>query len=131
GGGKRLERGLQVRGQPAQAPQFFLVGGKFGLVRQLAMDEKVRDLLEFAGVGDVEDVVAAIVQVVAAAADRAQGGVARHHARQGDGLLGLGGGGCGLGFFCRACGHVSTPEKVVYLPLPCWNRASSRDSNSW
>jgi len=36
------------------------------------VDQEVRDFLEFAGVGDVQDVVAAVVQVVAAAAHGAQ-----------------------------------------------------------
>ena len=41
---------------------------------------------------DVEDVVAAIVQVVAGAPDRAERGIARGHARKGDRLLRPGGG---------------------------------------
>ena len=53
-----------------------LVGGELGAVRQLAVHQQVGDLLELAGLGDVEDVVAAIVQVVAGAPDRAQRGVA-------------------------------------------------------
>jgi transcriptional regulator with XRE-family HTH domain len=52
--------------------------------------QQVGDFLEFAVVGDVEDVVAAVVQVVAGAADGAQGGVAGGDAGQGDGFLGLG-----------------------------------------
>src|SRR5258706_2418149 len=46
------------------------------------MDEKMRDLLEFAGFSDIKNVVAAIVQIVAGPADRAQGGVASDHAGQ-------------------------------------------------
>jgi hypothetical protein len=46
--------------------------------------EEMRDLLEFTGLGDVQDVVAAIVQVVAGAPDRAKGGVTGGDARQGD-----------------------------------------------
>jgi hypothetical protein len=40
----------------------------------------MRDLLELAGFGDIENVVAAIMQVVSGAADRAQCGVAGDHA---------------------------------------------------
>ncbi|MNU38646.1 hypothetical protein D3C71_273230 [compost metagenome] len=115
GGGQGFQCNLQLRGQAAQAAQLFLVGLQFGLVGQLAMDQQVGDFLELAGVGDVQDVVAAVVQVVAAAADRAQRGVARDHAGQRDRLLGL-----EAGFFFRlgvrrGClllgsrAHVSTP----------------------
>ena len=47
------------------------------------------DFLELADPCDIEDVVAAIVQVVAAAADAAQRGVAGGHAGQRHGFLGL------------------------------------------
>jgi hypothetical protein len=50
---------------------------------------QMRDLLELADIGDVQDVVAAVVQVVAVAAHGAQRGVARGHARERDGFLGL------------------------------------------
>ena len=40
------------------------------------MNEEIRDLLELAAFGDVENVVAAIMQIVSGAADRAQRGVA-------------------------------------------------------
>jgi len=56
------------------------------------------DFLEFAGLGDVEDVVTTVVQVVAAATDGAQRGAAGGYAGQGDGFFGLeAGGGCFLG----------------------------------
>jgi hypothetical protein len=44
------------------------------------VNQQIRDLLELAGFGDIENVVAAIMQVVSGAADRAQGGVAGDHA---------------------------------------------------
>jgi hypothetical protein len=62
------------------------------------VDQEVGDLLEFAVLGDVEDVVAAIVEVVSRAPDGAERGVAGGDAGQGDGFLGLrreGGGGRG------------------------------------
>jgi hypothetical protein len=62
--------------------------------------QQVGDLLELAGVGDVEDVVAAVVQVVAGASHRAQRGVAGDHARQCDGFLDLRPGGRD---FCDVC----------------------------
>ena len=62
-------------------------------VRQLAVHQQVRDFFELALVREIEDVVAAVVQVVAAAAHRAERGVARGHARQGDGFLRLEAGG--------------------------------------
>ena len=58
-----------------QSPQLGLVRGELGPGRKLAVHEQVRDFLEFAGVGDVENVVAAVVQIVARAADRAKCGV--------------------------------------------------------
>ena len=54
------------------------------------MDQQMRDFLEFAGLGDIEDVVAPVMQVVAGAADRAQRGVAGDDARQGDRFFGGG-----------------------------------------
>ena len=42
-------------GQPAQAPEAALVGGKLGAVRQPAMHQQMRDLLELAGGGDVDE----------------------------------------------------------------------------
>ncbi|MNS54969.1 hypothetical protein D3C72_877900 [compost metagenome] len=85
-----FQRGLDVGGQAAQGLQLGLVGGQFGLGRQLAVHQQMGDFLEFAGIGDVQDVVAAIVQVIAAAAHGAKRGIPRGHAGQGDGLLGLG-----------------------------------------
>jgi hypothetical protein len=40
------------------------------------MNQEVSDLLELAGLGDVEDIVAAIMQVVAGSADGTEGRVA-------------------------------------------------------
>src|SRR3546814_3806261 len=69
-----FERGLDRSRQAAQRLQLGLVRGEFGNGRQLAMHEQMRDFLELALRGDIENVVAAVVQVIAAAADRAQRG---------------------------------------------------------
>jgi hypothetical protein len=90
GAGQRSSAALHRRGQSAQRHQFRLVAGQFGDVGQLAVDEQVGDLLEFADVGDVEDVVAAVMEVVAGAPDRAQRRVAGGDTRKRDGFLRLG-----------------------------------------
>src|SRR5712671_7002284 len=59
----------------------------------------MRDLLEFASTRDIENVVAAVMQIIAAAADAAQRGIAGDDARERDGFL-------GRGFYI---GHVFLP----------------------
>jgi hypothetical protein len=86
-GRQLLEHRADRRGDAAQALELHLVRGQLAGVRQPAVDQQVGDLLELAGLRHLEDVVAAIVQVVAAAADAAQRRVARRDARQGDGFL--------------------------------------------
>ncbi len=90
--GKLLEGMLHFGGQTAQAEQALLVCGQLRGGGQLAVDEQVRHFGKFAVLGQVGDVVAAIVQVVAALADGADGGIARGRARQRDGFLGFEGG---------------------------------------
>ena len=51
------------------------------------MHQQISDLLELTGVGDVEDVVAAIVQIVAGSPDGAQRGVPCGNAGQADAFL--------------------------------------------
>ncbi len=87
GGRERLERLLQRCGQTAQRTQLRLVAGEFGASRQRAVHQQVGDLLELAGLGDVEDVVAAVVQVIAGAPDRTQRRVAGGDAGQADAFL--------------------------------------------
>ena len=72
--------------------EFFFVGGELGEVGQSAVDEEVGDLLELAGGGEVEDVVATVVEVVAAAADGAESCVAGGGAGERDCLFGFEGG---------------------------------------
>ncbi|MNQ91019.1 hypothetical protein D3C85_1063830 [compost metagenome] len=90
-GGRRqlLQGGLDAGRQAAQGLQLGLVTSQFGDVRQLAVDQQVGDFLEFAAVGEVENVIATVVQVVTGAADGAQGGVAGGGAAQGHGLFRL------------------------------------------
>ncbi len=95
GGRQRLERLLQRCGQAAQRAQLRLVGSEFGASWQRAVHQEVGDLLKLAGFGDVEDVVTAVVQVIAGASDRAQRRVAGGDAGQADASLctvGKGGG---------------------------------------
>ena len=89
-GRQQLQRAPDDIRQAAQRLQPRLVGGKLDRRRQPAMDKQMGDLLEFAGLGDIEDIVAAIMQVVAGAADRAQRGVAGDDPGKGDGFLRLG-----------------------------------------
>ena len=97
GGGQGLESGENGGGQAAQGLELFFVGLEFVAVRKVSVDEQVGDLLEFAMRGEVHDVVAAVVQVVSAAADRAERGVAGGNSGKGDGFLGFERGG-GRGF---------------------------------
>ena len=87
GGGELLERVLHCRRQAAQAEQARLVCGQLRGSGQLAVDQQVRHFGKLAVLGQVGDVVAAIVQVVAALADGADRGFARGRARQRDRLL--------------------------------------------
>ena len=59
--------------QSAQAEQLRFIRGQLRGVGQLAMHQQVRDFVKFAVRGQIGDVVAAIVQVVAALADGADG----------------------------------------------------------
>ena len=86
---QRLEHVAHRVRQAAQRAQLRLVGGELRAVRQRAVDQQIGDLLELAALGDVEDVVAAVVQIVAGVADGAQRGVAGGDAGEGDALLGL------------------------------------------
>ena len=57
--------------------------------RQATVYQKVRDLLELAGPGQVADRAPAVVQIVAAAADSADSGVAGSNAGQRNRFLGF------------------------------------------
>ena len=79
--------------QPAQAHELRLVAAQLRSRGEFSVHQQVGDFLELALLRDVENIVAAIVQVIAAAPDGAQGGAAGLHTRQRDRLLGLESGG--------------------------------------
>ncbi len=89
GGRQQFQRLLYRRGQTAQRPQARLVRSQLRRIRQLAMNEQVRHFLILAVPRQVLDVVAAIVQIVAAVAHRAQRRIARRRARQRNRLFGF------------------------------------------
>jgi len=97
-----FEDALHARRNAAQRLELALVGVELGGGGQLAVDEQVGDLLEFAALRDVQDVVPPIVQVVARAPHGAQRGVARRDAGERDGFLRLrcGHGGGRVGAHC-------------------------------
>mmetsp|Transcript_26303 Transcript_26303/g.62418 ORF Transcript_26303/g.62418 Transcript_26303/m.62418 type:complete len:241 (+) Transcript_26303:1497-2219(+) len=99
--GQAFQRLFHTGRQAAHGPELGLVGAQLGARGQLAVHQQVGDLLELADLGDVQDVVAAVMQVVAAAADGAQRGIAGRHAGQRHRFLRLEAGGRGF-----AHGHV-------------------------
>ena len=98
---KCLECNAHRRGQPALLLQACLVGGKFDAIRQPAVDQQVGDLLEFRDIGELENVIAAVVQIVAGTAHRADSGVPRDGAGQRNRFLRF-----------RSVGHCSSENKV-------------------
>jgi len=88
---QRLEDGAHCGRQPAHRSQPDLVLLQLHLVGETAVHQQVRDLLELARGSDLQNVIAAIVQIVAGAADGAQRGVASRHSGERDRLLGFGG----------------------------------------
>jgi hypothetical protein len=117
GGGRQLlQRLLHRRRHAAQHLQLGLVAAQFRFGGQLAVHQQVGDLLEFA-VGQIHDVVAAVMQVVAGAADRAKCGVARRRAGKRDGFLGLEAG-CGGGRFAHVITRSSALECGSEATLP-------------
>ncbi len=57
--------------QPAQGLQLAFVAVELGLRRQLLVHQQVGDFLELAARGDLQDIVAAVMQIVAGSPDRA------------------------------------------------------------
>ena len=93
-GGRDAFEGVLHRGrQTPERAELRLVGRQLDRVGKRAVDQQVRDLLELGGLGELEDVVPAVVQVVAGAADGREGRVAGRDSGQGDGLLRLEAGG--------------------------------------
>ncbi len=87
--GQAFQRHLDVGGQTAQCLQLGFVGFQFRHGRQLAMHQQVRNFFEFARVGDIENVIAAIMQIVAGLADCTQCRITGGHAGQCYGFLGF------------------------------------------
>ena len=81
---KPLEHGFHIGGHAAERLQLGLVAREFGCSGELAVHQQVGNFLELGGFGDIENVIAPIVKVVAAAAHGTEGGVAGGNARQGD-----------------------------------------------
>ena len=115
----RFQGFLHRTRQPTQGSQLLLVGGELRRGWQRAMDQQMGDFFELARLGKVEDVIAAIMQVIAGPSDGAQRGVAGRHARERDRFLRLEGRDVvhRLGFPIRNCrrgrGHdrPSTPAR--------------------
>ena len=80
GGGQQFQRLQHRERQSAQRLQLGLVVSELGQSGQAAVNQEICDLLEFAGFGDIENVIAAIMQVISGAADRAQRSIAGDHA---------------------------------------------------
>jgi hypothetical protein len=88
-GGKLLEHGAHRRRKPAQRMQFGFVGPQLGRRRQPLVNQQMRDFLELAARRHIENVVAAVMQIVAGLAHGAQRRVACRDARQRDRFLRL------------------------------------------
>src|SRR6185437_6482805 len=102
--GELLQCGLHACGQPAQSAQALLVVIELGTRRQLAVEQKVRDLFKVTLCRKIENVIAAVVKVVAGAADGAERGIARRNAGERNRLLRFeSGSGRGSGCFTHGC----------------------------
>ena len=86
-GGQCFQRALHATRAGRATRSAWPCSGELGGGRQRAVHQEIGDLLELALLGDVEDVVAAIVQIVAGAPDSAQRGVAGGDAGQADAFL--------------------------------------------
>jgi len=83
-GWQPFEYCFYIRREAAQRLEFLLVCAQLGVRGQLAMHQQMRDLFEFTGICDIEDVVATVVQIIAGLADGAQRRVTCSDAREGD-----------------------------------------------
>jgi hypothetical protein len=81
---KRLKRYAHGRRKATQTFEPLLVGGKLRRCWQGPMHKKMRDLLKLTAFGNVENILAAIVQIVAGPADGAQRCVASYDAGKRD-----------------------------------------------
>ena len=86
--------------QTAHGFEFGFIGGEFKFVGQMTVYQQVGDFFKLALLRQIEDVVTAVAQIVAGAADGTQRGIARRHAGEGDGFFRFesrGFGGCSHG----------------------------------
>ncbi len=88
-GRQQFENGADPLAQAAESAKPAFVRGERRGIRQFAVDQQMRNLFEFAALGEIQDVVAAVMQVVAGTADRADRGVAGDDPGQRDGFLGF------------------------------------------
>ena len=87
GGRNRFQRLTHHPRQAAQATELGAVGGQFGRGGQMPVDQQMRHFLIVAGRSQIENVIAAIMQVIAALAHRAKCGIACRDARKRHGFL--------------------------------------------
>jgi hypothetical protein len=97
-GGHLFERDLHGLRNPAQAAEVLLVLRQLAERGELAIQQQVGDLFKLAVRCEVQDVIAAIVEVIAGAAHGAKRGIARCDAGECDGFFRLEGDG-----FCTHC----------------------------
>src|SRR5688572_17261780 len=97
--------------------------------RQPFVNEQVGDLLELAGLGDLEDVVAAVVQVVTRAPDGAQRRVRGDDTRQGDRFLAP----CGGGWFSthRFDTTLNVPKKKIRPACENYSHGTRRGTGGY
>jgi len=107
-----FERHFDGLGKAAEAAKVLLVVPEFGGGGEMAVEEKVRDFFELAVGGEVKDVVAAVVEVVAVAAYGTEGGVASGDSGESYGFLWLEWGGSSFG------GHVHPCEAGANVVVP-------------
>jgi len=65
-----LQHGFHCGGNATQGFELAFVRRELGCIRKFAVHEQVRDLLELGRGREIQDVIAAIMQVIAGAADR-------------------------------------------------------------
>src|SRR6185369_6655121 len=115
GGGQRLQGLAYCRGNPSQRLELRFVAIEFRPGGELLVDQQMGDLLELACVRDLENVVSAVMQVIAGDPYRAQRGVARRYSGECDRFLGFGSGGERVGHWeprSKLTSRLSTGEST-------------------
>ena len=72
-----LERRLHCGGQASQRLEFLFVARELRTIGQLAVNQQVRDFFELAMLSDIENVIAAVMKIVAGPPDCRKRGIAR------------------------------------------------------